>query len=225
VSASRWNDREIFLSDGFDCSEVAPFAILQLAMAGDGDLRAGACARLVSAASRLRERQARSPWGIPYFPTGGWDWGSNGRILNISIVLAAAYCVSRQQRFRDGALSSLDYLFGRNPVGLSFVKGYGTDYVRRQRVRHFAHAIDPSYPEAPPGSVCGGPASKDYNGFPKDPRFSGLPEQLCYVDAPDSEVTNDICIRWNASLVWMATWLLSELPGDHDSASAALSSG
>ena len=137
----------------------------------------------------------------------GWDWGSNGRILNNAIVLAAAHLVSSEDQFRLGALSALDYLFGRNPVGLSFVKGFGTDYAHRQRVRHFAHAIDPSYPETPPGAVCGGPASKSYNGFPRDGRFAGAPDQLCYVDAPDSEVTNDICIRWNASLVWMATWL------------------
>jgi hypothetical protein len=54
--------------------------------------------------------------------------------------------------------------------------------------------------------LCG-PASKIYPGFPGDPRFDGLPPQLWYVDEPTSETTNDVCIRWNASLVWLAGYL------------------
>ena len=105
-------------------------------------------------------------------------------------------------------------LFGRNPVGLSFVTGHGTDYAHSQRVRHFAHTLDPSYPPPPPGSLAGGPASKTYPGFPGDPRFDGLPPQLCYVDEPTSETTNDVCIRWNASLVWLASYL-ADMPRRH----------
>jgi endoglucanase len=101
----------------------------------------------------------------------------------------------------------MDYLLGRNPVGLSYVTGYGTAYAHRQRVRHFAHTLDPAYPPPPPGSLAGGPASKTYPGFPGDPRFAGLPPQLCYVDELGSETTNDVCIRWNASLVWVGAYL------------------
>ena len=45
------------------------------------------------------------------------------------------------------------------------------------------------------------------SGFPTDPRLAGLPPQLCYLDEPTSETTNDVCIRWNAPLVWMAAFL------------------
>ena len=62
-------------------------------------------------------------------------------------------------------------------------------------------------PPPPRGSVAGGPASKDYPGWPRDPRFAGLPDELCYVDEPDSETTNDVCIRWNAPLVLLAAYL------------------
>jgi hypothetical protein len=34
-----------------------------------------------------------------------------------------------------------------------------------------------------------------------------LPPQCCYLDEPTSEVTNDICVRWNAPLVYVATYL------------------
>jgi endoglucanase len=94
----------------------------------------------------------------------------------------------------------------RNAHGLSFVTGHGTDTAHRQRVRHFGHALDPAFPPPPPGSLAGGPAGKRYEGFPFDPRFEDLPGQFCYVDEPTSETTNDVCIRWNAALVWMATF-------------------
>jgi endoglucanase len=111
------------------------------------------------------------------------------------------------RRYRDGVLRGLDCLFGRNPVGLSFVTGWGTETAHRQRVRHFAHTLDPSFPPPPRGSVAGGPASKDFPGFPGDPRFAGLPDQLHYVDEPTSETSNDVCIRWNAPLVLLAAYL------------------
>jgi hypothetical protein len=64
-----------------------------------------------------------------------------------------------------------------------------------------------SYPPPPPGSIAGGPNSKTYPGFPSDPRLVGLPDQLHYLDESTSETTNDICIRWNAPLVWITAYL------------------
>ena len=84
---------------------------------------------------------------------------------------------------------------------------YGTDFTRRQRARHFAQALDPSFPPPPPGAIAGGPTSKEHPGFPSDPRLAGLPPLRCYLDEPTSETTNDICIGWNAPLVRMAVVL------------------
>jgi endoglucanase len=159
-------------------------------------------------ADELLAVQAGTPYGQPYDPDDGWDWGSTGRILGAVLILAAAHTLTGQAQYRDGALTGLDYVFGRNPVGLSFVTGWGTETAHQQRTRHFAHALDPSFPPPPRGAVAGGPASKDFPGWPKDPRFDGLPDQLHYVDEPTSETTNDVCIRWNAPLVLIATWLL-----------------
>jgi hypothetical protein len=43
--------------------------------------------------------------------------------------------------------------------------------------------------------------------FPYDDRLVGRAPQCCYLDEPTSEVTNDVCIRWNAPLAWIATYL------------------
>jgi endoglucanase len=149
-----------------------------------------------------------NPYGRPYDPPDGWDWGSTGRVLGRVLILIAAHRLTGDARYRDGALAGLDHVFGRNALGISFVTGWGTETAHRQRVRHFAHALDPAFPPPPRGSVAGGPASKDFPGWPADPRFAGRPDELHYVDEPNSETTNDVCIRWNAPLVLVAAWLL-----------------
>ena len=108
----------------------------------------------------------------------------------------------------------MDYLLGRNALGQSYVTGYGTDFSRHQRARHFAHDLDPTLPPPPPGALAGGPTNQAYPDFPDDPRLPGLPPQRAYFDVPTSETTNDICIRWNAPLVWVATFLSLVCGGD-----------
>jgi endoglucanase len=78
-------------------------------------------------ADQLLAVQAGTPYGQPYDPDDGWDWGSTGRILGALLILAAAHTLTGESRYRDGALTGLDYVFGRNPVGLSFVTGWGTE--------------------------------------------------------------------------------------------------
>ena len=198
--------------------DLTAYARIELALATD---LPGVLDSVVARADELLAVQATQPYGQPYAPTDGWDWGSVGRILGLLLILAAAHRLTGAARFRYGLLRGLDYVFGRNPVGLSYVTGWGTETAHRQRVRHFAHALDPSFPPPPRGSVAGGPASKDYPGWPRDPRFAGLPDELCYVDEPDSETTNDVCIRWNAPLVLLA----AHLSADASASSSAEKSG
>jgi endoglucanase len=164
-------------------------------------------AAVIAAADRLVEVRAGSPWGQPYAPPDGWDWGSNGRILANLVVLAVANELGGRAEHRAAAARGMDHLLGCNALGQSYVTGYGTDDTRHQRTRHFAHDLDPSFPPPPPGALAGGPTSKEHPGFPTDPRLRGLPPQQCYLDEPTSETTNDVCIRWNAPLVFMAAFL------------------
>jgi endoglucanase len=189
--------------DGFDWNRMAAAAALDLALHGHAE--AAAC--VIDAAERLVRLQDRQPWGQPYAPDGGWDWGSNGRILNNLVAIAVGHELTGRGEQLSAAARGMDYLLGCNALGQSYVTGYGTDFTRQQRTRHFAHAVDPSFPPPPRGALAGGPTSKDHPGFPSDPRLSDLPPQCRYLDEPNSETTNDVCIRWNAPLVWMAAFL------------------
>jgi endoglucanase len=191
--------------DGFDSNLVTGPALLDLALVDSALPERDRLTRAVlDGAERMIERQRRQPWGQPYAPETGWHWGSNGRVLNNLVVIGAAHRLSGAPALREAFLTGLDYLLGRNALGQCYITGYGTDDSHRQRTRHFAHDLDPAFPPPPPGAIAGGPTDQDHPGFPSDPRIAGLPPQLCYFDAPTSETTNDICIRWNAPLVAVA---------------------
>ena len=208
VAASECHRTDVFSTTGFDVDRVAAPARLDLALGGhrlpDHERIVGT---VVDAADELLRVQSHQPWSQPYAPSDGWDWGSNGRVLNNLVVLATADLLTAEHRYRDAVATGMDYLLGRNALGQSYVTGYGTDFTRHQRTRQFAHDHDPSFPPPPPGAICGGPNSKPSPDFPYDARLLGLPPQLCYLDEPTSEVTNDVCIRWNAPLVWIAVYL------------------
>ncbi len=199
---------DVFDADGFDWDRVAVPARLDLATV-DSRLpdRSRVRDSVISGADRIVGLQRSQPWGQPYAPDAGWDWGSNGRILSNLVVLATAYDLTARTDYLDATVTGIDYLFGLNALGQSYVTGYGTDHTRHQRTRHFANDLDPAFPPPPRGAIAGGPCSKTYAGFPSDDRLRELPPQLCYLDEPTSENTNDVCIRWNAPLVWIAAFL------------------
>jgi endoglucanase len=108
----------------------------------------------------------------------------------------------------------MDYLLGRNPLGFSYVSGYGTHFLKNPHHRFWAHQKGSRCPTPPPGAVAGGPNSKLPDPVAK--RLGGCPLQKCYVDHVDAWGENEVAINWNAPLAWVAAYL-------DDSAKAATS--
>jgi endoglucanase len=208
VLASKCHTADVFTADGYDFDAVAGPARLDLATAGHclpGHWQVRQSVR--QGAERLLALQRAQPWGQPYAPESGWAWGSNGRILNNLVVLAVAHQITGDPRFLDGAVTGMDYLLGRNALGQSYVTGYGTDTTAHLRTRQFGHDSDQNFPPPPIGALAGGANSTNTPGFASDPRLDGLAAQCRYLDEPTSETTNDICIRWNAPLTYVASYL------------------
>jgi endoglucanase len=208
LASSDQHAADAFDPSGFGFDRVTAPARLDLALAGS-DLvdHAAVIESVLRGADRLVELQREQPWGQPYAPTEGWDWGSNGRVLNNLVALAVAHLLSGSPSYADAVATGMDYLLGRNALGQSYITGYGTDYSCHQRTRQFGHDLDPALPQPPRGALAGGANSRPAPDFPYDSRLVGLPPQCCYLDEPTSEVTNDVCIRWNAPLVWIASYL------------------
>ncbi len=120
-------------------------------------------------------------------------------LLRNAIVLLHAHDLSKQPRFRSGALGSLEWLMGRNPLGQVYVTGFGA-----VPVEHPHHAFWSDNP--PPGMLVNGP-----NGESSDPfatvQLRGCAQQKCYADDAGSISTNRVVDHGNAALAWVVTAL------------------
>ncbi|MDR7279553.1 glycoside hydrolase family 9 protein [Catenuloplanes atrovinosus] len=163
-------------------------------------------ASVLAGAEKYLAIQAGSAFGLTYDPANHrFDWGSNSGVLNNAIVLAVAYDLSGDPRFRDGALQGLDYVLGRNALGQSYVTGYGEQDSRNQHSRWYARQLNPDLPNPPPGTLAGGPNS-DIQDPVAQRLLAGCAAQFCYVDDIESWATNELTINWNAPLAWMTAF-------------------
>ena len=145
----------------------------------------------------------------------GYEWGSNSFVINNAMVLAYAYDASKGSKYLNGAAEALDYIYGRNGLGFSYVSGYGDKTMEWPHHRFWSQGVDPTFPKAPNGVLSGGPGA----GM-QDPYIGGLgykrgtlANQKCYVDSAESWSVNEVTINWNAPLVWMTTFMMDNANG------------
>ncbi len=139
----------------------------------------------------------------------GYPWGSNSFVVNSAIVMAYAYDITKEEKHLNGLINSMDYLLGRNPLGYSYITGYGKNFSKNPHHRWWASQINPSFPSAPSGVLVGGPNSGLQDPYVKSLGLSSkvLLPQRCYVDHIESWSTNECTINWNAPLAWVAGYL------------------
>lgn len=170
-------------------------------------------AKLVRAADRFLKLAETQGYGVPFASDGegGYPWGSNSFVLNNLLILGAARSETGDLRYLYGMVEGMDYLLGRNPLGRSYVTGYGANPVRNPHHRFWAHQADPSFPEPPPGAVSGGPNSRMQDAYIRrlqgEGGLEGCAPQTCFVDHFEAYSVNEVAINWNAPLVWVAAYL------------------
>ncbi|MEI2300165.1 glycoside hydrolase family 9 protein [Ensifer sp. MJa1] len=205
-----WTDDVLSPGGAFDWRNVAGFARLQLALYGSGLPKADQEAirgSVLVAARHFLALQQTEPFGLVYQPRERrYDWGSNQLMLQNLIVLSAAFDLSGEKAFLDGVREGMDYILGRNAMGLSYVTGYGARSPQNQHSRWYARQRDPSLPAPPVGSLAGGPNSTLVDDIARE-RLRGCAPQTCYVDDVEAYGSNEIAINWNAPLVYVASFL------------------
>ncbi|NRQ40387.1 glycosyl hydrolase family 5 [Nonomuraea sp. NN258] len=206
VLASPHHEADVWLERGFDWGHTAQLGRLDLAtvpnaLPGRDKVRAS----VVAGADKYLAVQQAHPYGIPY-DVPDYDWGSNHLIVNNLIVIATAYDLTGEEKYRQAARQGMDYLFGRNALNLSYVTGYGEVAAKNQHSRWYANQLDPALPNPPRGTLAGGP-----NSSIQDPvaqrLLRGCKPQFCYVDDIESWSTNELTINWNAPLAWIGSFL------------------
>ncbi|MEU5724467.1 glycoside hydrolase family 9 protein [Micromonospora sp. NPDC047738] len=214
LTASPLHTADVFAAGGaFGWQSVAALGRLDLATVPNA-LPAAEQSRIrtsvTAAADRYLATLGGQAYGLPLpGEAGAYVWGGNSNIINNAIVLATAFDLTRDARYRDGAVQAADYLLGRNALNMSYVTGWGEQNAHHQHSRIFAHQLDPDLPNPPDGSLAGGP-----NAALQDPYaanlLAGCQPMLCYVDDINSYSTNEVAINWNSALAWLASFLADQ---------------
>ena len=184
------------------------FARHRQAIAGTIDSNA-VRSRLVNLANSLVNTMNSSAYRVA-MGAQSWDfvWGSNAVAANQGMALLVAYNLTGNTSYLYTALSNLDYLLGRNGTTYCFVTGFGSHpplYIHH-RVSAADNIVNPV-----PGLLAGGPNPRKEDGVTTYP--SSLPA-LAYTDDVNSYASNEICINWNAPLVYLAVGLEALLSPD-----------
>jgi len=204
-----------FKGEGFSWRDLSGLARLQLASVPsrlpEADLNRIRNSVLAAADNYLATQNGEG-FGLMYNPNSGYGWGSNHSVIQNMIVAAVAFDISGREKYLEGVRESMDYILGRNAVGISYVTGHGTKYAHRQYAMMFAQATDPSFPRPPNGSLAGGPNSQPADDVAQA-KLKGCARQACYIDHQKSFSTNEIAINWNAALGWISTFLADTASG------------
>jgi endoglucanase len=181
---------------------VAPMGLWAYALSARKGADAKAVAaireRTVSAARAIVERTSANPYRTS-MQARDFVWGSNGVAAGYGVYLLIANQLEPDISFVNAARDNLHYLLGRNTFSLSWVTQVGEHPFQHP---HHRPSGDGKQPGPWPGLLSGGP-----NAHRQDAVLAALPKDLppgkIYADQLASYASNEICINWQASLVFL----------------------
>lgn len=136
-----------------------------------------------------------------------YQWGSNGVALNNAILLIMANKLSPAQSYYSTALDQLSYVLGCNMHDMTFITGVGSK--SPLHIHHRPSGAD-GVEEPVPGLIAGGPDGARDDAVLRAQYTSSTPPAECYVDDQGSYASNEICLNWNAPLVFVAGYFNEE---------------
>ena len=171
-----------------------------------------------------KEIQWLDPYTYPQESYAGYGLGSNSTITNNALIMAYAYDATDDKKYLNGALQAVDYIFGRNGLGISYVTGYGSYHAKNPSSNYWLNEIDKSYPSAPDGVLVGGPTglagSPDGIGdsFVKGIglKIGETPDQQLYADSVQAWTCNSVTPQWQAALAWMLSFFENNMGNDDE---------
>jgi endoglucanase len=145
---------------------------------------------LIAVADEMVRASASDPYGSP--AGTNYCWGYNGFVARQALVLMTADRIAREQGksggsagtpYRAVCLEALNFLFGHNYYGRSFVTGIG---FRPPMHPHDRRSAADKVADPWPGYLVGG----------------AQPKATSWRDAQEDAGTNEIAINWNAALIY-----------------------
>ncbi|HEX6706191.1 MAG TPA: glycoside hydrolase family 9 protein [Albitalea sp.] len=159
--------------------------------------------RITGLASKLADAWQASPYRLA-MQTDDFVWGSNATALNQALVLIQGYRMTGERRLLDAAQSALDYVLGRNPLGMSMVTGVGA--ASPMHPHHRPSQAD-GVAAPVPGFIVGGPNPGQQDAKDCPVPYASKQPALSYLDHDCSYASNEVAINWNAPLVYVSAAL------------------
>jgi len=156
--------------------------------------------KIIGLADVLLEILEKNPYHIIL---DDFQWGSNSDVENSAMVFVYAYKLTNNTKYLNAVVESMDYIFGKNATGYSFVTGFGTKTPKN--IHHRPSASD-KIDEPIPGFVVGGPNAyrqDERSGVKYDSKFPAK----SYMDVEASFASNEVCLNWNAPAVFVLGFL------------------
>lgn len=176
-------------------SNVELLSVISLSKSEEDNKYKSECKSLIFRISeKIADQIDNNPLRIPDVSYG---WGSNSVFANAGwILLVAASLDDNNSKYVNYATDIADYLLGKNPIGISFITGFGSDYAMNP---HHRPSEADGVEEPIPGFIVGGP-NPHHNDKEYVKYHSSLPA-LSYEDVVESYASNEVAINWNAPAV------------------------
>lgn len=142
------------------------------------------------AASKISSDGYKVSVGVSY------PWGSNMTVSNDAMVLIMMSRVDGNKDYLKSARSNMNYIFGTNPMSISYVTGTGSYSPVKAH-----HRLSMAVKKEMPGMLVGGPDSALEDPYSKS-IFKDTPAAKCYVDNTEAYSVNEITIYWNSPLIF-----------------------
>jgi len=143
-------------------------------------------------------------------PNVDFVWGSNSVLLNHAVVMCYAYYLTRQNKYLESVIETVDYIFGKNATGFCFVTGFG----KKSPLQPHHRVMAADGVEAPiPGFLVGGPNSDRQDEVSGEPgvHYPDKEPAKSYIDRMAAYACNEVAINWNAALVFVLGFLCSNV--------------
>jgi len=145
---------------------------------------------------------------LPYFqPIDDFQWGSNSDVLNTAMIMAQAYRLEPKPIYLSSIQQAVDYIFGNNATGYSYLTGHGDK--TPMFIHHRQSAAD-GIEEPVPGLLSGGPNSGMQDAASGVVYPSNATPMKSWADQEPSYASNEICLNWNAPLTYILGFLEQE---------------
>ncbi len=196
---------------GGDWQNLQDIALWSYALSSQPSKNAAAAAAIktsfTNSANTLLARLSASGYKYTLLP-GDYIWGSNAAGLNSGIKLLAAYEMTGNAAYKQGALEMVHYMLGRNPFNTSYVTAEGD---RAFMNPHHRQSLADGITNPWPGLIAGGANQFDYN--------VGAPAK-CWQDNVNNFFVNEIAINWQAAFCFvLAAAITADVPYETPTAS------